>query len=194
MKIIAATKNKGKIKEIQEIFAPLGFEVISQEAAGINIDAEENGKTFLENSRIKAKAVSELCSEAVIADDSGLCVDALHGAPGVYSARYAGKNATDHDRIQKLLTELKGVKDRRASFVSAVVMIMPDGREFSAEGRVHGRITEEEHGTGGFGYDPIFYADELGKTFAEAADGEKNSISHRARALAALYEQVKDNI
>ena len=194
MKIIAATKNKGKVREIGEIFAPLGFEVISQAEAGIDIDVEETGTTFLENARLKARAVFEIAHEAVVADDSGLMVDALGGAPGVYSARYAGENATDRDRMDKLLGELSGAENRSASFTSAVVMILPDGREFSAEGRVPGRITTEIHGENGFGYDPIFFADELGKTFGEANDDEKNAISHRGRALRAVYDKVKDNI
>ncbi len=194
MKIIAATKNKGKIKEIQAIFAPLGFTVVSQAEAGVDIDVEETGSTFLENSFLKARAVHKASGEAVIADDSGLSVDALGGAPGVYSARYAGENATDLQLMTKLLGELKGVENRSAAFTSAVVMILADGREFSAEGKVYGRICEEMHGERGFGYDPIFLSDELGKTFGEANEEEKNVVSHRARALATLYEKVKDNI
>lgn len=194
MRIIAATKNKGKIKEIQAIFAPLGFTVISQAEEGIDLDVEETGTTFLENSLLKARAVHEASGEAVIADDSGLMVDALGGAPGVYSARYAGENATDFERMTKLLAEMSGKENRTASFTSVVSMILADGREFSAEGKVIGEICREMHGENGFGYDPIFFADELGKTFGEASDEEKNRISHRSRALTALYEQVKGKI
>ncbi len=194
MKIIAATKNKGKIREIQAIFAPLGFTVISQAEAGIDIEVEETGETFLENSFLKARAVHTASGEAVIADDSGLMVDALDGAPGVYSARYAGENATDHERMTKLLAEMKDKENRRAAFTSAVVMILADGREFSAEGKVFGKICTEMHGENGFGYDPIFFADELGKTFGEANDQEKNKISHRGRALTALYKKVKESL
>ncbi len=190
MRIIAATGNKGKIKEIQKIFSPLGFEVISQKEAGFDIDVEENGKTFGENAMIKARAIFELASDAVIADDSGLLVNALNGAPGVYSARYAGDDATDADRMNKLLKELEGVCDRSAKFVSALVLILKDGRTFTATGEVLGKITDRPYGENGFGYDPIFYSDELKKTFGEASELEKNEISHRGRGLLALYKQV----
>ena len=190
MRIIAATQNKGKIKEIQEIFSPLGFEVISQKEAGFDIDVVENGETFEENAMIKARAIFELSHEAVIADDSGLLVDALNGAPGVYSARYAGENATDADKMNKLLGELEGKSDRQAKFVSALVMILKDGKTFTATGEVLGRITDKPYGENGFGYDPIFYSDELKKTFGEAIDSEKNEISHRGRGLLKLYEMV----
>lgn len=194
MRIIAATQNKGKIKEIQEIFSPLGFEVISQKEAGFDIDVVENGETFEENAMIKARAIFELSHEAVIADDSGLLVDALNGAPGVYSARYAGENATDADKMNKLLGELEGKSDRQAKFVSALVMILKDGKTFTATGEVLGRITDKPYGENGFGYDPIFYSDELKKTFGEASDSEKNEISHRGRGLLKLYEMVSGYI
>ena len=194
MRIIAATQNNGKIKEIQEIFSPLGFEVISQKEAGFDIDVVENGETFEENAMIKARAIFELSHEAVIADDSGLLVDALNGAPGVYSARYAGENATDADKMNKLLGELEGKSDRQAKFVSALVMILKDGKTFTATGEVLGRITDKPYGENGFGYDPIFYSDELKKTFGEASDSEKNEISHRGRGLLKLYEMVSGYI
>lgn len=194
MRIIAATQNKGKIKEIQEIFSPLGFEVISQKEAGFDIDVVENGETFEENAMIKARAIFELSHEAVIADDSGLLVDALNGAPGVYSARYAGENATDADKMNKLLKELEGESDRRAKFLSALVMILKDGRSFTATGEVLGIITDEPYGENGFGYDPIFYSDELKKTFGEATDKEKNEVSHRGRGLLKLYKMVSEEI
>lgn len=191
MRVIAATKNKGKIAEISEILKPLGFEVISQGDAGIDVEVFETGKTFMENARIKAQAVALLCDDAVLADDSGLCVDALGGAPGIYSARYAGENASDGEKIAKLLGELADKTDRAAKFVTAVVFLYPDGREVSATGEVCGRITAEVHGDGGFGYDPIFYSNELKKTFGEASAEEKNAISHRAKALSALCEKLK---
>ena len=194
MRIIAATQNKGKIKEIQEIFLPLGFEVISQKEAGFDIDVVENGETFEENAMIKARAIFDLSHEAVIADDSGLLVDALNGAPGVYSARYAGENATDADKMNKLLKELEGESDRRAKFLSALVMILKDGRSFTATGEVLGRITDKPYGENGFGYDPIFYSDELKKTFGEATDKEKNEVSHRGRGLLKLYKMVSEEI
>ena len=161
--------------------------------SGINIDVEENGSTFLQNALIKARAVAQLSDCAVLSDDSGLCVDALGGAPGIYSARYAGENATDEDRMIKLLSALSGEKNRRAKFVSVVAFITPDKREFTATGEVLGRITEKITGDGGFGYDPIFYSDELGKTFGKASADEKNSISHRARALNNLFETLTKN-
>ncbi len=191
MRVIAATKNKGKIREISEILGELGIEVISQGDAGIDVEVLETGMTFLENARIKAQAVALLCDDAVLADDSGLCVDALGGAPGIYSARYAGEDATDSDKIKKLLGELDGEVNREAHFETAVSFILPDGRELSASGTVPGRITTEPSGEGGFGYDPIFFSDELGKTFGDATDEEKNSVSHRSRAIKALFEILK---
>lgn len=192
MKVIAATHNKGKLKEFNEILNKLGFEVVSQDEAGIDIEPEENGETFKDNALIKARAIKEHSSHAVLADDSGLCVDALNGAPGVYSARYAGENATDADRIVKLLDELDGEQNRKAKFVSAIAFILPDGEEIVTEGEVHGTITHEVSGEGGFGYDPIFLSDELKKTFGDATPEEKNSISHRGRALLKLYEILKE--
>jgi len=191
MKIIAATHNKGKVKEIQSVLGELGYEVLTQSDIGINIEPEENGKTFAENALIKARAIAELCDYAVIADDSGLCVDSLDGAPGVYSARYAGENATDADLITKILSELDGVEQRGAKFVSAIAFVCPDGEEIVTHGEVLGSITLKAMGEGGFGYDPVFMSDELGKTFGEATLEEKNKISHRARALKNLYEELK---
>lgn len=191
MRIIAATKNNGKIREIAEILGELDIEVVSQADAGIDVEILETGTTFVENARIKAQAVSLLCDEAVLADDSGLCVDALDGAPGVFSARYSGENATDSENTQKLLSALSGVTNRDAYFESAIVLIFPDGRELCASGRVAGRITTEPYGSSGFGYDPVFFSNELGKTFGEATDEEKNKVSHRARALKELFELLK---
>lgn len=194
MRVVAATGNKGKVKEISEIFSGFGIEVISQEEAGIRTEVEETGKSFEENARLKALAVAQKCNDAVIADDSGLCVRALDGAPGLYSARYAGIEASDSDRIRKLLDALKDAEDRSAWFVSAVVFVYPDGKIVSAEGRTEGYITYEPKGEGGFGYDPVFFSDELNKTFSQATSEEKNSVSHRARALSALYEKIKKDL
>lgn len=194
MKIIVATKNENKTREIEKVFSPLGFEVVSQTAAGIDIDVEETGDTFEKNALIKARAVSMLCDDYVLADDSGLCVEALDGRPGVYSARYAGENATDAAKIQKLLNELFGQTDRRAKFVTSMAFIAPDGSEIVTSGEVCGRILEEAKGENGFGYDPVFYSDELEKTFAEASMEEKNTVSHRSRALKALYEILSDEV
>ncbi len=193
MRVIAATKNKGKIREIAEILGKLGIEVISQADAGIDIEVIETGTSFIENARIKARAVSLLCDDAVLADDSGLCVDALDGAPGIYSARYSGEDASDSENTTKLLGELEGVTNREAYFETAVVFLFSDGRELSASGKVSGRITTEPSGEGGFGYDPVFHCTELNKTFGEATDDEKNSVSHRARALTALVELLKNS-
>ena len=177
MKVIAATKNKGKIREMQEILAPLDIGIVSQQELGFDVDAEETGDTFVKNALIKARAVAMVCDYPILADDSGICVEALGGAPGV--------------RINKLLTELGDNKNRRAKFVTSVAFIMPDGTEITAEGEVKGTITKEPKGENGFGYDPIFLSDELGKTFAESSDEEKNSISHRGRALKNLYDKLK---
>ena len=194
MKIIAATKNKGKVKEISDIFGKLGFEVVSQDDAGIHADVEEDGKNFEENAMKKAKAIFDICKGAVIADDSGLCVDALGGAPGIYSARFAGEGASDDEKIAKLLDALENEEDRRAKFVSVIVVILPDGKTFTARGEVMGKITREKHGCGGFGYDPIFLSDELGKTFGESSADEKNRISHRGRALLQMYDILENEI
>lgn len=191
MKVIAATKNKGKIREMQEILSPLDIEVISQQEMGIEVDVEETGDTFEKNALIKARAVAMLCEYPVLADDSGICVEALGGAPGVRSARYAGDDATDSDRVNKLLSEIGDSENRNAKFVTSVAFIYPDGREITAEGEVRGYITKTPEGDNGFGYDPVFFSTELGKTFAMSSDEEKNSVSHRGRALKNLYEKLK---
>lgn len=191
MKVIAATKNKGKIREMQEILSPLDIEVISQQEMGIEVDVEETGDTFEKNALIKARAVAMLCEYPVLADDSGICVEALGGAPGVRSARYAGDDATDSDRVNKLLSEIGDSENRNAKFVTSVAFIYPDGREITAEGEVRGYITKMPEGDNGFGYDPVFFSTELGKTFAMSSDEEKNSVSHRGRALKNLYEKLK---
>ena len=190
MRLLVATKNSGKIQEIAQILSPLGIEVVSQGDTDINVDIEETGSTFQENALIKARAVAMMCDEPVLADDSGLCVEALDGAPGIHSARYAGSDASDMDKIQKLLGELEGVKNRRAKFVCVMAMVFPDGEELTASGEVSGSITTQIKGEGGFGYDPIFYADELKKTFAEAGEDEKNRVSHRSRALHNLVDKL----
>lgn len=194
MKIIAATGNAGKVREIKAILGDLGIEVISQKEAGIDIDVEETGTTFLENAFIKARAVYEISGLPAIADDSGLCVDALNGAPGVYSARYAGENATDEDRITKLLSELKNTENRSAHFTSAVAFVINDNEEYSAEGHVFGHILRESDGEGGFGYDPVFYSDDLQKSFGTATSEEKNTVSHRYRALMGLKDILKEKL
>lgn len=190
-KVILASNNKGKIREISEILTPLGFEVVSMKDAGIDIDIEENGTTFKENAAIKARAIYNMTKTAVIADDSGLAVDYLNGAPGVYSARYGGENATDEDKNNKLLAELSGVSDekRTAAFICVICYVDENGNEQFAEGKCEGKIGYEPKGENGFGYDPIFmYGD---KSFAEIPAEEKNKVSHRANALKALSEIMK---
>ncbi len=193
MKIIAATGNVGKIKEIKKIFSDDNVEIISMGEIGIDIDIEENGTTFEENSLIKARTIAEMTGEVALADDSGLCVEVLGGAPGIYSARYAGDDATDDERIEKLLNELSGEENRNAKFVSVIAVVFPDGREMTASGEVKGEISHKASGNGGFGYDPVFFSDELGKTFGEATADEKNEISHRARAIKKMYQMMKEN-
>lgn len=196
MKIIAATNNNGKIKEIKAILGELGFEVVSQKEVGINIEVEETGKTFKENALLKAMAAYKISHTPAIADDSGLCVDFLNGAPGVYSARYAGENASDADRIKKLLHEMNGVEEckRTAHFTTAAVLVINENEYYCSEGSVYGKILTSTAGNGGFGYDPVFYCDELKKTFAEAVPEEKNKVSHRFRAISKLKEILKTNL
>lgn len=184
-KIIIASGNKGKIKEISEILK--GYEIVSCKDVGFFEEIEENGNSFYENALIKAKTVCEKVGGIALADDSGLCVCALDGAPGIYSARYSGTN-TDEGNRKKLLEEMKSATDRRAKFISAIVVCFPDGRVISSEGETTGKILFSEDGENGFGYDCVFYSDDLGKSFGRASEEEKNSVSHRARAL----NKIKD--
>ncbi len=185
MKIVLASNNKGKIKEFR---AMLGADVISPSELGIDFDAEETGETFYDNALIKAKALYDLCGMPVAADDSGLCVDGLDGAPGVYSARYSGGG--DKENIKKLLRELDGVKDRSAHFTCCIVYY--DGKNtVSATGNTYGHISLAPDGEGGFGYDPVFISDELGMSFGRASEEQKNRVSHRAKAIAALAENLR---
>ncbi len=202
MYIIAATHNQNKLKEFEQIF---GCKVYSASELGAVTDPEETGKTFQENSAIKAEAIyKELMEKKCIlpegdfwitADDSGLCVDALHGAPGVYSARYAsadGHNATDSENVYKLLKDMENVPEgcRQAAFVCAVTAINRVGETYTAEGYMKGVIAERPRGNNGFGYDPILYIEELGKTVAEMTAEEKNARSHRGQALRKLTELI----
>ncbi len=191
MKLIIASNNKGKIREYKQILEPLGFEVMSQSEAGIELEAEETGTTFAENSAIKARAIFGMTSCAVLADDSGLAVDALGGEPGVYSARYGGLE-TSEERSQLVLKKLSGVpdSDRTAHFICNIHLILADGREVTAEGRCSGRIGREPRGSNGFGYDPIFMYGS--RSFAEISADEKNRLSHRAAALDKLREKLKE--
>lgn len=188
MELILATNNKGKVREYKEILEPLGFCVTSQGEAGINIEAEETGKTFSENAYIKAKAIYDIKKTYVLADDSGLVVDALDGRPGVYSARYAEPGK----RCDKILSELEGVsfEKRTARFLCNICLIKPNGDVLSVEGRCEGRIGYDKKGKNGFGYDPIFLFGD--KTLAEMTDDEKNSVSHRGNAVKALIAALKN--
>lgn len=181
-----ASNNKGKIKEFKAILYPL--DIVTPVDLGLHFDVEETGADFFDNALIKARALYELCGEPTLADDSGLCVDALGGAPGVYSARYSGRG--DKENIAKLLGELHGVTDRRAHFTSCIVYY--DGKTvISALGETYGKIALAPIADGGFGYDPIFISDDLnGKSFGEATEEEKNSVSHRFRALQALRDKL----
>lgn len=194
MKLILASNNEHKLQELRAILSQLGMDVISQREAGISVEPEENGNTFEENSYIKAKAVLDASGMATVADDSGLMVDALDGAPGVYSARYGGEQCrSDRERLNLLLENLRDVptEKRTAKFVSVITMLTPDGKKIVARGECPGRILTEAHGENGFGYDPVFYLPERGCTFAELPAEEKNRVSHRARALTAFVRQVK---
>lgn len=191
-KIIAATTNPGKVKEIKKILSD--FDVISLKDAGIDLDVEENGETFAENAYIKAYEISKLCDLPVLADDSGLEIDALDGRPGVYSARYAGEDSTYDVKIARLAEELAHIpKDERyAHFTCAVCIIFPDGKKIEAEGvSCPGIILESPRGKNGFGYDPVFYCPDYKKTFSEMSMEEKNVVSHRHAALLALLKKLK---
>lgn len=196
--IIFATGNTGKMREIRSILADLGVPVLSMKEAGIQADIEENGTSFEENAMIKARAVAaavEAKGSVILADDSGLEIDALNGEPGIYSARYLGEDTPYDVKNRELIRRLEGVpEDRRtARFVCAIAAVLADGREFSVRGVIEGRIGYEQKGQGGFGYDPIFYVPEYGKTTAEMSPEEKNLISHRGKALMLMKEVLKDN-
>nr|PZN05640.1 MAG: non-canonical purine NTP pyrophosphatase [Bacillota bacterium] len=189
--IVVATKNRGKLKEFQEMLRDVPLKLLSLLDYPA-IEVEENGKTFEENALIKAKKVVELTGRAALSDDSGLEVEALGGRPGVYTARYAGPAASDRENIEKLLKELDGVpqEERKARFVCCLCFALPDGRIFIEHGYLEGYITFEPKGSMGFGYDPVFFVPELKKTLAEAGLEEKNSVSHRARAMEKMKKHL----
>lgn len=191
MKLAIATNNQHKLQEIRAILGDSFEELFSLKDLGIDVDVEETGTTLEENALIKARAILALSGIATLADDTGLMVDALNGAPGVYSARYAGEEHNDAKNRALLLKNLDGVKDRSAHFATVIALCYPDGKTLTASGRVNGEILLSERGTEGFGYDSLFFSTELGKTFAEATQAEKNSVSHRGRALRAMLELVK---
>ena len=193
MKVILASKNAHKLEELSAILGQLGFEIALESEYGLDIEVEETGTTFEENSLLKAEAVMKASGLPVLADDSGLMVDALHGAPGVYSARYGHKNS-DAERVEYLLENMKNVpdKERTAKFVCVITCLWPDGRKIVARGECPGRILHEVHGSNGFGYDPVFYVPSLRKTFAQMTPEEKNAISHRGNALRSFGAELKE--
>ena len=195
MKVVLASKNPHKLVEISKITERFGFELVLQSELGVDIDVEETGTTFEENSLIKAKAVMEATGLPALADDSGICVDALGGAPGVYSARYGGDESLDDwGRLQLLLKNMEDVPDgqRQAKFVCVITMVTPDGQTIQARGEIHGQILRQARGENGFGYDPIFYYPPMGMTTAEMSAEDKNKVSHRANALKVFYEKLKE--
>lgn len=192
-RIIFATGNAGKIKEIQMIMEDTGMQVLSMKEAGITVDIEEDGSTYEENALLKARAVAAHTDDIVMADDSGLEIDYLNKEPGVYSARYMGEDTSYRIKNNNLIERLDGVPDeqRTARFVCAIAAVMPDGRELTTRATIEGRIGYEEKGENGFGYDPIFYVPQFGKTTAELTEEEKNQVSHRGKALQLMKEELK---
>ncbi len=190
-KVVLASNNAGKLREFREILEGL-FEIVSLRELGLEADPEETGGSFEENARIKAEYSCHLSGLPALADDSGLEVDALDGAPGIYSARYAP--GTDADRVVKLLQDMENVEKRTARFVSVVALVYPDGRQVTARGTCEGVITQQPQGEGGFGYDPIFLPDGYDQTFGLLSAETKNSISHRGRAVRALRDKLNLSI
>ena len=190
MKLVLASKDPKKLKEMREILSHLGVEVCMQSDVGVDVDVEETGTTFEENSLLKAKAVMEASGLPAIADDSGLCVDALGGAPGVYSARYGGPGLDDEGRYRLLLENMRG-QPRAAKFVSVITCCFPNGDVLTTRGECPGTIAFAPMGEGGFGYDPVFFIPGLKKTFAQLTPEEKNAISHRGTALEKFQAELK---
>ena len=189
MKVVLASHNQKKMVEMKAILSQMGVEVLSQAEVGVDLEPEETGTTFEENARIKAQAVMQATGLPAIADDSGLMVDALGGDPGVYSARYGGPGLDDTGRWQLLLKNMAGESNRACKFVSVICCAFPDGGEVMARVECPGILAQGPSGDGGFGYDPIFYLPQLGKTMAQLTPAEKNQISHRARALAGFQKE-----
>ena len=195
MKVVLASKNPHKLVEISKITEKFGFELVLQSQLGVDIDVEETGTTFEENSLLKAEAVMKATGLPALADDSGIAVDALNGEPGVYSARYGfDESLDDWGRLQLLLKNTEQVPDgqRQAQFVCVISFVTPEGCVIQARGEIHGELTREPAGENGFGYDPIFYYPPLGKTTAELSPEEKNQVSHRANALKLFYEKMTE--
>ena len=195
MKVVLASKNKHKLVEISKITEKFGFDLVLQSELGVDVDVEETGTTFEENSFLKAEAVMKATGLPALADDSGICVDALNGEPGVYSARYGFDDTLDDwGRLELLLKNTEHVPDgqRQAQFVAVITMVTPEGEVIQARGEIHGELTREARGENGFGYDPIFYYPPMGMTTAEMPSESKNEVSHRGNALKAFYEKLKE--
>ena len=195
MKVVLASKNPHKLVEISKITEKFGFELVLQSQLGVDIDVEETGSTFEENSYLKAEAVMKATGLPALADDSGIAVDALHGEPGIYSARYGFDDSLDDwGRLQLLLKNTEQVPDgqRQAQFVCVITMVTPQGQTIQARGEIHGELTREPRGENGFGYDPIFYYPPLGMTTAELPPEVKNQVSHRGNALQVFYQKLKE--
>ena len=195
MRVVLASKNKHKLVEISQITEKFGMELVLQSELGVDIEVEETGTTFEENSFLKADAVMKATGLPALADDSGIAVDALNGEPGIYSARYGfDESLDDWGRLQLLLKNTEHVPDgeRQAQFVCVITFVTPEGEVIQARGEIHGELTREPAGENGFGYDPIFFYPPLGKTTAELSAEEKNEVSHRANALKLFYEKMKE--
>ena len=195
MKVVLASKNPHKLVEISKITEKFGFELVLQSELGVDIDVEETGTTFEENSFLKAEAVMKATGLPALADDSGIAVDALNGEPGIYSARYGfDESLDDWGRMMLLLKNTEQVPDgqRQAQFVCVITMVTPEGQVIQARGEIHGELTREPRGENGFGYDPIFYYPPFGRTTAEASPEEKNAVSHRGNALRVFYDKLKE--
>ncbi len=195
MKVVLASKNKHKLEEISKITQKFDMELVLESQLGVDIDVEETGSTFEENSYLKAEAVMKATGLPALADDSGIAVDALNGEPGIYSARYGFDDSLDDwGRLQLLLKNTEQVPDdkRQAKFVCVITLVTPQGQTIQARGEVHGMLLRAPAGENGFGYDPIFYYPPLGKSLAQVTAEEKNQVSHRANALKVFYEKLKE--
>ena len=192
MKLVLASKNQKKLVEMNDILSHLGIEVCSEADAGVDVEVEETGSTFEDNALLQARAVMEASGLPAIADDSGLCVDCLSGAPGVYSARYGGEGLSDEDRYKILLENMRGQLTRTAKFVSVITCCFPNGDVLSARGECPGTIAYAPMGDGGFGYDPVFFFPELKKSFSPLAPEEKIAVSHRGKALESFKEKLEE--
>ena len=195
MKVVLASKNKHKLEEISKITEQFDMELVLESELGVDIDVEETGSTFEENSFLKAEAVMKATGLPALADDSGIAVDALNGEPGIYSARYGfDESLDDRGRLELLLKNTENVPDdqRQAKFVCVITLVTPEGQTIQARGEVHGMLLRAPAGENGFGYDPIFYYPPFGKSLAQVSPEEKNRVSHRANALKVFYEKLKE--